>query len=376
MAATQQNPRYHAEGNVLEHTQMVLSKFFDLKDRFSLTPAQEQVLYWAALLHDIGKPETTRNVEGRWKSPGHEKAGVPIARDILLQQPDLTAEQRRQILDLVRWHGFPLHWSLQRETTNKLKELNLRTDLRLLGIFSYFDLHGRICEDQETVSRMIQHFIEVDVPKVEYEMGSHAQMSAHFHNWSRKKKNAAWSAVKMGKMDLVERLIETEPRPEFDYDQFMGVGNPSRKVIVTVGPSMTGKSTWLNDQFPGGFHVQLKDFQLTEDVVSDDFKFGRLMVEFKYHMSLYTRQIETILLDGRNLDETLRGKINETARSLNADIEYVIFENTLEQALAWNQQQENPLEEAEIRRQFAAFDLVHPWEAHSIRYVSAQPERV
>lgn len=376
MAATQQNPRYHAEGNVLEHTRMVLGKFFELKSRFSLTQEEEKILYWAAVLHDIGKPVATQLVEGRWKSPGHEKAGLPIARDILMAQADISAEQRRRILDLVRWHGFPLHWALGKEPVEKLKSLNLRTDLRLLGIFAYFDMHGRICEDQDLVLRMMQHFIEVDVPRVEYEMGTHQQMMAHYQGWSRKKKNAAWSAVRMDRIALVEKLIDTEPRPEFDYDQFMGVANPSRKVVMTVGPSMAGKTSWLQGQFPEGFHVQLKDFQLTEDIVSDTFKTGRLMVEFKYHLSLYTRQIETILLDGRNLHEGLRHQITDAARSLNADIEYVVFENTLEQALALNAVQESPLSEELVREQYHQFDLLHPWEAHHMRFVAPLTEKV
>ena len=82
------------------------------------------------------------------------------------------------------------------------------------------------------------------------------------------------------------------------------------------------------------------------------------MVEFKYHLSLYIRQFETILIDGRNLNEKLRFQITEAARNLHSEIEYVIFENSLETALELNKNQETPLPEEEIRKQYAAFDLL------------------
>jgi putative nucleotidyltransferase with HDIG domain len=35
---------------------------------------------WAALLHDIGKPDTTKQYKGRITSYDHDKAGALIAR--------------------------------------------------------------------------------------------------------------------------------------------------------------------------------------------------------------------------------------------------------------------------------------------------------
>ncbi|MEM7039885.1 MAG: HD domain-containing protein [Bacteroidota bacterium] len=108
LSQTEQNPRFHAEGSVLAHTEMVLEKFHELKGEFSLSESEQKVLYWASIVHDLGKIPNTVNVAGRWKAPGHERAGVPLARNILLAQPDISTAERHQILDLVRWHGVPL----------------------------------------------------------------------------------------------------------------------------------------------------------------------------------------------------------------------------------------------------------------------------
>ena len=108
MRNTQQNPRYHAEGNVLNHTLLVLGEFYDLVASVPLSESDREVLYWAALLHDIGKPAVTYWDGKTWRAAGHEKAGVPLARNILMQQESISARQRNRILDLVRWHHLPL----------------------------------------------------------------------------------------------------------------------------------------------------------------------------------------------------------------------------------------------------------------------------
>ena len=62
---TQQNPKYHKEGDVYIHTKLV---FNALKD---------DDLKIAALFHDLGKIDATKkNKDGNWTSPGHEKYAV------------------------------------------------------------------------------------------------------------------------------------------------------------------------------------------------------------------------------------------------------------------------------------------------------------
>jgi len=69
MAGVQQEPRWHAEGDVEIHTRMVAQA---MADDLRWREADEQtrhVLFCAALLHDVAKPACTRLEEGRWTSP-------------------------------------------------------------------------------------------------------------------------------------------------------------------------------------------------------------------------------------------------------------------------------------------------------------------
>lgn len=368
MADTPQNPRYHGEGSVLDHTLMVLNTFESLKDQFGLTPEEQKILYWAAVLHDIGKPEVTVFEGGRHTSKGHEKAGVPIAREILLQHPEISTEERKKILDLVRWHGFPLRYVLYQWSEDLLKDLNLRTDLRLLAIFTEMDIRGRICDDQDRVVEGIVAFREKHAAKVEYEMGRNREINSIFREWSVTQKNAAWNAVKLQNFTLVEKLLESDGS-RIPTTGFYGVVPSNKKVLLTVGPPVSGKSTWLHKHHPDAFTIQLRDFFVSENPDADAHNTGRRLVEFKYYLSLYLRQHDLIIVEGRNMNEALRQEISEIVRDLNAKIEYLVFENSLENALNWNTNADSPVSEDEIRRGFREFDLLHPWEAHNITWI-------
>ena len=363
MAATQQNPRFHGEGSVLDHTRLVLRRFHEMKSEFDLTPSEERMLEWAAILHDVGKVSATRFEGGRWRSPGHEKAGIPVARNLLFQQPDLTPTERRQILQLVRWHGFPLAWMLNKCSLNALKKLGIQTDLRLLAIFAMFDLHGRECERQDFVQASAREFLESSVPRVEYEMGRYADLQERFGQWNLRHKNAAWKALQMGQMDLLERLLDASPVPEYN--------TRGKKVTLTVGPPKSGKTDYIREHFPHQFHVQLIDHGFDSQITDDDYYFSRKLVEFKHLLTVYLNRHRHVVLEGWNVQGPVRRRLTEMLRDQEIEFELLVFEAPLTSIQARNQQSDTPLPEDTLAREYDQWDLLHPWEAHRIQYVQA-----
>ena len=72
---TMQSPVYHPEGDVFEHTMLVLDCAAALRDR-AQWPLGFMV---AALMHDLGKPVSTQvQPDGRITAYGHEVAGLPV----------------------------------------------------------------------------------------------------------------------------------------------------------------------------------------------------------------------------------------------------------------------------------------------------------
>lgn len=97
-----QNPVYHAEGDVWNHTMLVLDEAVKLRHRTS-NP------YWfmlTALVHDFGKAVTTEEKNGVLHAYDHETKGLPLAEDFLRR---LTGESKliRYVLNLTELHMKP-----------------------------------------------------------------------------------------------------------------------------------------------------------------------------------------------------------------------------------------------------------------------------
>jgi tRNA nucleotidyltransferase (CCA-adding enzyme) len=105
-----QNPQWHPEGCVFVHTAMVIDQAARLRVG---RPEEDLVLMFAALFHDLGKPATTRLVDGAVRARGHELAGVDACRTLMLR---LRASARLvlRVTTLVRHHLAPLQLAKQR----------------------------------------------------------------------------------------------------------------------------------------------------------------------------------------------------------------------------------------------------------------------
>lgn len=88
MISVPQDPEYHPEGSVMIHSMHVCDAAARICDRENLQGEDRITIILAALCHDLGKAYpwhggTTEFTDGRWRSPGHAEAGVPIARKFL-----------------------------------------------------------------------------------------------------------------------------------------------------------------------------------------------------------------------------------------------------------------------------------------------------
>lgn len=100
-----QDPKWHPEGDVWEHTKLCLDAFA----RHRLDDADEDLIVGLAVVcHDFGKPATTRfdPVKGHIRSLGHDEAGVAPTLSFLWR---LTNEERilREVPPLVQCHMQP-----------------------------------------------------------------------------------------------------------------------------------------------------------------------------------------------------------------------------------------------------------------------------
>lgn len=141
-----QDPEWHPEGDVFVHTKLVVDRARELIDELAY-PRQVTVML-AALAHDFGKPATTEFLEGRWRSRGHEEAGVPPAQSFLDRINVHTLDGynvRAQVIALVREHLKPGEFYKKRDEVGEgaFRRLARRCEPDLLYRVAKADSLGR-----------------------------------------------------------------------------------------------------------------------------------------------------------------------------------------------------------------------------------------
>ena len=164
---TEQDYEYHPEGDVEEHTKQVMNKAIEIANRENLNSDDRTVLLFATLLHDIGKPETTKReyVEKKGRevvtSKGHEALSADIAKKFLTLIGIKQSLQDR-IIPIVREHlAHATISSLENSKQKKSAFLKLikRLDtgnVRDLLFLMEADMLGRNNSDSPTPQSIIE----------------------------------------------------------------------------------------------------------------------------------------------------------------------------------------------------------------------------
>ena len=136
----EQSPQNHPEGDVWEHTLLVVDQAARLKFRSSYP----EVLMFAALVHDLGKPLTTKLKGDKITTYGHDVLGEQLARTFL---QELTHNRTliNEAAVLVREHMHPVLLYKDREqvTDKAVRKLVNRVNLTELLLLAEADFMGR-----------------------------------------------------------------------------------------------------------------------------------------------------------------------------------------------------------------------------------------
>jgi tRNA nucleotidyltransferase (CCA-adding enzyme) len=141
-----QDAAWHPEGDVWAHTLQVVDAAAGFVE--DLPRPKKVAVLLAALCHDLGKPRTTKEIDGRLRSHDHEEQGVePSAR--LLDRLNVHSlegyDVRGQVLALVERHLSPSHLYEERERVKDgaFRRLARHCDLDLLYRLAKADTLGR-----------------------------------------------------------------------------------------------------------------------------------------------------------------------------------------------------------------------------------------
>jgi tRNA nucleotidyltransferase (CCA-adding enzyme) len=111
LKTTPQHHEWHPEGDVWIHTLMVVDEAAAIVRREALDGESTFTIMLGALVHDLGKPLVTREIDGKIRSIGHEEAGEAPARSFL-KTVGVNHEATEKIIGIVKDHLKPTKYYL------------------------------------------------------------------------------------------------------------------------------------------------------------------------------------------------------------------------------------------------------------------------
>lgn len=150
----EQSPKHHPEGNVWNHTMLVIDYAAGVKEQSS----DSRVFMWAALLHDIGKAETTKIRKGKITSYDHDKVGAELVVKFL--EPFINdADFITKVSALVRWH-MQILFVVNDLPFQNIEKMKRETSVRDVALFGMCDRMGRLDVDKSKEEENIRVFLD------------------------------------------------------------------------------------------------------------------------------------------------------------------------------------------------------------------------
>jgi len=342
---TPQDPRYHGEGDVWTHTMMVVDALLALPQYQAASRADQEVVFLAALLHDVAKHSTTviDPVTGAIGQPGHSRKGAIDAR-IALWDAGAPFAVREAVCRLISVHQVPF-FALEGSRRGKppefiARELSWHVSLPLLAMLAEADMRGRICADAQRVLDNIALFCELARDDGCFEQ-PRAFADAH---------------------TAVSYFRGADVHP--DYPLFQ---EPGSRVIVMSGLPASGKNTWVNAHYPDLPVISFDDAreELGLRHGKNEGKVAHLAIERAREL---LRRKAPFVWNATNLSELMRKKTLDLLYAYHAEVELVYLEKPRAELLRRNSRRDTSLSNKTLTSMLHRWDLPLPTEAHRVVY--------
>ena len=343
MEQVPQHKIHHAEGNVAIHTQMVLEQLTNNPAYQKLDAQTQEILWVAALLHDIEKRSTSIDEgDGIISANGHARKGEFTTRSILFRDIPTPFHIREQIASLVRLHGLPIWLMEKNEPEKKVNEASLRVNTQHLEILTEADLRGRICEDMPTLLDALSLFEmlckEQDCwKKPRYFETSHARF--HYFNTSD------------GYVDYIP------------FDNF------KCKVTMLSGLPGMGKDHYIK-QLGEDFPIVSMDAIRRKHKISpsDSAANGWVVQTAKEEARVFLRKGQDFAWNATNITRNMRSQLISLFTGYGAKVKIVYIEKPYAVWRKQNKEREHMVPENIMDRMLSKLEIPQLTEAHEIEY--------
>lgn len=366
---TPQDPEWHGEGNVRIHTEMVLTELLkDLPNHADLSTDHIHALIIGAALHDIGKTRVTREKELAGKvrivSPRHAETGRSYSALPLAGFEDVNDTVYEWTLGIIGYHHHPRKLISGRISKGKFARIARSIPLRLLEIFEYADIRGRICADPT------EQLETVDLFRLEAESMGYWENDPY----------AGW-------LDRIENEFEITAPEESSYvfdaakhlfengeiqtlEEAIGKTWDTRsshgRLIILCGPSGSGKSRWIQNHDSDRV-VSLDDLRIEisgrRDRQADNGKVAQLAKE---RLKEGLRAKETIIYDATTLRTDGRSSLVSLAHQYHSASGIVRFAVDPDELNRRNRSRRHQVPSKVLDRQLDRFQWPDLWEAQRV----------
>ena len=321
MAGVPQDPVWHAEGDVLTHTQLVVEALTVDPEFAALSDADKHSMVTAALLHDVEKRSTTTteviNGVERIVAPRHAKKGEFTARRLLYVDLPTPFATREQICKLVRLHGLPL-WAIERpDPVRAVVRASLSVDTRLLALLARADVRGRHCADADDLLLRVDLFEEL----------------CREHNCYGRPRAFASDQARYHYLTREDAYLDYVP-----YEQ------PTCTVHMLAGLPGSGKDTYIKQHLSHLPVVSLDDLRRAHGVAPTDKKGNGRMVQLaKEAARVHLRAGRDFVFNATNLTVMMRRRWVGLFTEYGAEVRVVYLEVPYRELLRRNSSRTHPV---------------------------------
>jgi putative nucleotidyltransferase with HDIG domain len=339
-----QDAVHHAEGDVLVHTRMVVEALISLSGWRALPQPEREIVFTAALLHDIAKPDCTRVEEGRITSRGHSKRGA-IKTRTLLWGMNFPFEAREQVAALIRFHQIPFFLIDKADSRRVLYEVSQSARCDLLALVAEADARGRVCEDAQRLLDNISLFTQY--------AGEHNCLSRPrpFPN------------------DHSRFLYFRREGRDPDYAAF---DDTVCEVVLMSGLPGAGKDFWVAENLPNLPVISLDALRREMKIAPTDNQ-GPVVSRAREAARERLRKRRPFVWNATNISRQMRELSINLFAAYNARVRVVYVEATEARLFAQNRERADSVPAEVIRKLTARWEVPDLTEAHRIRWVTETP---
>jgi len=344
MKNCQQDASFHKEGDVWSHTEMCLNYLLTLKDYHNLTQEEQQILFFATFLHDIGKPITTKSEEDVISSKGHSVKGARLARELIINWnsekiTNIPFNIRECICNLILLHMLPVYLLEKNDPLFSASASSMVVNNKILAKLATVDMEGRICPEE--AKRIGRERIEL------------------FSMFCEENKCYEQPFPFASDRSKFRYFFEHKGHPSYDYFEPV-----SGEVIVMSGLQASGKDYIIKTKYPDWKVVSLDQTRTEMDLDFGDNE-SKVVQNAKEQCKNHMRNKVNFIFNATNVVKDVRAQWIRLFRQYKYHITIYYKERPLGVMMKANINREHPVPENVILEKLKRIDIPTPMECHN-----------